>query len=239
MELRIIFDRLGFPKHSAEVYEALEKIGASSVSAISKKVRAHRPAIYRCLAALEDNKLIARKDFGKRTYYGAEPRARITALFSKAMQGVREVGEAVPAGPQNSMGAIRYFEGSNTIPSIFNDVVEHCGRGDTFYRYTSERDLDAVNSKLPSDYRKRRDGKRLERLVISNPESGKRKRNRLERFIKFLGAQKESFHQNAIELLYGERIAFIDLNSERGFIIENKTLVEFQKTIFLALYKRL
>lgn len=235
----MVFDRLGFPKHSADVFEALERGGASSVSDVSRAVRVHRPAVYRCLIALENAKLIVRKEFGRRTYYGAESRERISSLFGKVAGSVARMGDSIPEKTQNSMGAVRYFEGAHVIPAIFNDVIEHCGRGETFYRFTSERDLDEVNKKLPTDYRKRRDAKRLERLVISNPESGKRKRNRLERFIKFLGSQKESFQQNAIELLYGDRVAFIDLSSEKGFIIENKTLAEFQKTIFLALYRRL
>jgi len=153
-------------------------------------------------------------------------------------------------GRWDTMAAMRYFEGPSSVTAIFNDVVEHSKRGDIFYRYTSEKNLDDVNRLLPADYRKRRDAKRLERLVISNPESGSRKRSRLERFIKFLGsstdadhrpvsAEKELFHQNAIQLIYGDRIALIDLNTHIGLIIENKTLAEFQKTIFRALYKRL
>jgi len=61
----------------------------------------------------------------------------------------------------------------------------------------------------------------------------------LERFIKYIGSENESFHQNAIQLIYGDRIGFVDLNTHQAFIIENKTLAAFQKTIFRALYRRL
>lgn len=181
-------------------------------------------------------RLISEKTFGKRAFYVAESRSLITKLFAHT---IGEMARIESAAPKNSSGAVRYFEGGSGVTAIFNDAVEHSKRGDTFYRYTSEKNLDAVNSLLPADYRKRRDAKRLERMVISNPESGKRKKNRLERFVKFLGTEKESFHQNAIQLIYGDRIAFIDLNTYKSFVIENKTLAEFQKTIFRALYKRL
>lgn len=236
MNLRDTFERLGLPKHSDEIFLALEKKGPSSVSAMGEAIDVHRPAIYRSLKALVKMKLVSEKTFGKRVFYVAESRAGITKIFSHTIGEVTRLEENAP---KNSAGAVRYFEGESAVTALFNDLVEHSKRGDTFYRYTSEKDLDQVNRLLPSDYRKRRDGKRLERLVISNPESGRRKRNRLERFIKFIGSEKESFHQNAIQLIYGDRLAFIDLNTFKGFIIENKTLAEFQKTIFRALYKRL
>ena len=247
MDINETFARLGLPKHSAEIFTALEKSGASSVSAVAQATHVHRPAVYRSLSALLNIKLISEKTFGKRAFYVAGARSRITKTFARATEDVAhiETGE-----PKNSAGAMRYFEGPSSVTAIFNDVVEHSKRGDIFYRYTSEKNLDDVNRLLPADYRKRRDAKRLERLVISNPESGSRKRSRLERFIKFLGsstdadhrpvsAEKELFHQNAIQLIYGDRIALIDLNTHIGLIIENKTLAEFQKTIFRALYKRL
>lgn len=236
MEIAVLFDRLGFPKHSGAIFELLEKSGPLSISGISKKLRVHRPAIYRANVALIRARIIVEKSFGRRILFVAAPRSRLSQLFT---QTAREIEKLETTGIPRHTGAIRYIEGEGSIAAIFNDVLEHCKRGETFYRYTSEKSLDEVNSHLPKDYRTRRDAKRLERLVISNPESGSQKRNRLERFIKFLGSQKESFHQNAIQLIYGDRIAFLDLNSHKGIVIENSTLAEFQKTIFRALYKRL
>ena len=84
-----------------------------------------------------------------------------------------------------------------------------------------------------------RDKKKLERMVISNPVSGMRKRPRLERFVKFIPPQMNLFDQDIIQLVYGERISIIDLNKERVLIIENKALAEFQKVIFRQLYDKL
>jgi hypothetical protein len=76
-------------------------------------------------------------------------------------------------------------------------------------------------------------------LVISNPVSGKQKRSRLERFIKFIPSNFDLFQQNIIQLIYGDRISLIDLNTNRVVIIENKALAEFQKIIFQQLYRNL
>lgn len=237
MTLRAMFTNLGLPKHSAEIYSSLERSGPSNVSAIARATATHRPALYRALEGLSKKGLVERKRFGKRTFFAAAPRNCIANLLDVDTKQTAAVLSERSA--KDSMNAIRYFEGKKGITAVFTDLVEHCKRGDTFYRYTSERDLDEVNRYLPGDYRKRRDGKRLERLVISNPESGKRKRSRLERFIKFIGSDAEAFRHNAIQLVYGSRIAFIDLNTDKSFIIDNPTLADFQKTIFASLYKRL
>lgn len=134
---------------------------------------------------------------------------------------------------------IRFLYGPSGIRAAFDDVITHSKKGDTFFRYTSEKDLQKVNSYLANDYRLRRDKKKLERKVISNAISGSQKKSRLERFIKFIPEESEQFEQNIIELVYGERVSIIDLNTEEVVIIENKKLADFQKVIFKLLYKRL
>ena len=134
---------------------------------------------------------------------------------------------------------IKVLEGKKGIGYVFSDVVNSLQKGETFYRYTSEKDLDKVNSYLPKDYRQRRDAKHLERLVISNTVSGKQKKPRLERFIKFIPPEDAQFNQNIIQLIYGNKIAIIDLNKEMSIILQNQLLADFQKTIFKLLYKKL
>jgi len=134
---------------------------------------------------------------------------------------------------------IRFFSGFSGIRAVFDDVISHTPRGGTFYRYTSERDLASVNRYLSPSYRALRDKRKLERLVISNPVSAKQKRPRLERFIKYIQSEADLFDQNIIQLVYGSRLAFIDLNSEEAFIIEDPSLAAFQKVIFSQLYKLL
>jgi hypothetical protein len=129
--------------------------------------------------------------------------------------------------------------GNTAVADLFTDVLRHSKTGETFYRYTSERDVDAVNAQLPPSYRNERDKKKLERLVISNALSAKQKKPRLERFIKFLDGNREAFDHNVIQLVYADRVSILDLSTNKGVIIENSTFAAFQKTIFKALYKRL
>jgi len=232
MTLETTFDRLGLPKHSARVYETLESRGELSASSLGRATKIHRPALYKALQALEKAGFVAKKGTTVRPLYRAAARSHISTAFAKTAVEVVHLAPATEA-------SVQFYEGKEGITSIFNDVVTHTKKGETFYRYTSEKDLDEVNQYLSPHYRALRDAKKLERLVISNKESGSRKRPRLERFIKYLGSDSEPFSHNAIQLIYDDRLAFIDLNTKRGLIIENATLAEFQKSIFRAFYKKL
>ena len=47
------------------------------------------------------------------------------------------------------------------------------------------------------------------------------------------------FDYNVTEVIYGDRVAFIDYNSETAMIIESKVIADFQKHIFKSFYKKL
>lgn len=239
-QLVTIFARLGFKKNAGLIYESLRQNGPLVASHIARASKIHRPAVYQTLHALLNTKLISVKKVGKRNYYTAVDERRLIPLFIKNLENiVKNIPERKSSGTGADSGIIRIFQGAKEIGAVFDEVIEHTKRGDTFYRYTSERDLEAVNRYLSPNYRKHRDNKRLERLVISNPVSGRQKRPRLERFIKFIPPEASLFDQNIIQIIYANRVAFIDLNIEQAIIIENAALADFQKVIFKQLYRKL
>ncbi|MDD5489215.1 MAG: helix-turn-helix domain-containing protein [Candidatus Moranbacteria bacterium] len=240
MDMKETFGRLGLPKHSDAVYRTLEKRGGMLATDICTVAKLHRPAAYRALAALEARHFIFHEKKGKRKFYHAASPVLIANAFSKTSTEVaKRMAEKAVADEQYRQKEIRFLDGFKGIRAAFDDAISHSKRGETFYRYTSEKDLDAVNRYLSKDYRARRDQKKLERMVISNPISGKRKKPRLERFVKYIPEEASLFDQNIIQLIYGDRISLIDLNAERVLIIENKALADFQKVIFRQLYDKL
>jgi sugar-specific transcriptional regulator TrmB len=242
LNLPLIFKRLGMSKHAHKVYETVLKRGPLLATEIVSGTGVYRPAVYRALYELLDEKLLIRTKDGKRHYWSAASPNKIEKLFSDALGKVSDLlPREKPRAEESITGTLRLFHGPEGIRAVFDDVIEHTPRGETFYRYTSERNVDKVNSYLSKDYRDRRDRKKLERLVISNPLSGRQKRPRLERFIKYIQAQDGTslFEQNVIQIVYGRRIALIDLNTEESMIIDNPALAEFQKVIFRQLYKKL
>ncbi len=241
MEYEKVFARLGLEKHSAEVYELLwSQKNPLLLAHIAKGVGVARPQVYRVMESLLEKDFIKRIQNGKRTYYAAENPRRIEEAFKDVSLKVTKKSERYATKREKELPEyIRFFRSFAGIRAVFDDLIEHTPRGETFYRYTSEKDLQAVNKYLSPSYRARRDQKKLERLVISNPVSGKQKRPRLERFIKYVQPDADAFDQNIIQLVYGKRLAFININTEEAFIIEDAALASFQKSIFKQLYKKL
>lgn len=241
MEFEELFKRLGCSAHTHEVYQYLyEATRPVLVSHLALGVDISRAQAYRNLEELLERRLVSRVRIGKRTYYRAESPRRIEEEFSKVMARVNTRVDAYMAKREKELPQyIRFFSGFSGIRAVFDDVVSHTPKKGTFYRYTSERDLASVNKYLSPQYRKERDRRKLERLVISNPVSGKQKKPRLERFIKYIQPEVNTFDQNIIQLVYGSRLAFINLNTEEAFIIEDASLASFQRVIFGQLYRKL
>jgi len=183
--------------------------------------------------------VLAKKDGKRHVYEITNPQLIAEAFTAASHKADAGAAKVLLQKEKHFDEQVRFLEGASGIRAAFDDVIAHTPRGDTFYRYTSEKDLAQVNSYLSPDYRARRDAKKLERLVISNPVSGKQKRSRLERFIRYIPADHSLFDQNIIQIIYGDRLLFIDLDTEKVVIIENKTLAEFQKVIFRQLYNSL
>ena len=135
---------------------------------------------------------------------------------------------------------IRFLEGPDGTKRIFDDVVRSLKTGDVFYRFSSNKDGQEKKDKyVPRIYVKMRNAKKLEREVITNAQTAKHKTPRLERFVKVMPNDFGPFEHNVTEIIYGDKVAFIDYNSETAMVIESKRIAEFQKQIFKTLYKNL
>ncbi len=236
-----IFTRLGFRKHASQIYEVLrESPKPMLVTYIAGSLGLSRAEIYRNLEKFLHEKFVKKVQLGKRTYYQAESPHRIEESFMRVAREVSSVTlKQVRKREKEIPEHIKYFKGFSGIRAVFDDSIQHTARGGTLYRYTSEQDLAKVNQYLSPDYRVKRDTKKIERLVISNPVSGKQKKSRLERFIKYIHPDAAMFDQNVIQLVYGSRLAFINLTTEEAYVIEDKALADFQTVIFKQLYKKL
>jgi DNA-binding transcriptional regulator GbsR (MarR family) len=241
MDLHTIFKRLGYPKHTEKIYEVLLASAAPLyVAVLAREAGVSRVVVYRCLALLLRDKLVMEKNEGGRTTYvlgSADALTRTVQLTETSMQ--RTAVDAVRLREKDVPANIRFLYGAAGMREAFDDVVLHTPRGGTVYRYTSEKDVHHVNAYLAPDYRQRRDAKKLERLVISNPVSSAQKRKRLERFIRCIPSDADAFNQDIIQLVYGDRVSFIDIAHEQVTLIEHRAFASFQKVIFKQLYKKL
>ena len=241
MNSKVVFGRLGFGKNAYKVYSALFKSRGPLLTAhIATKAGLDRPEVYRQLPSLIGRGLIKEIPIGKRKGYLALSPRRISEEFLKDAKKVAKFNESLARERVKELpDYMSHFRGASGIRAVFDDVVDRTSKGETFYRYTSEKDLAAVNRYLSPQYRMLRDKKKLERLVISNPLSGSQKRPRLERFIKYIPPETDLFDHNIIQIIYADSLAFINLTKEDAFIIRDKSLAQFQTIIFKQLYKKL
>lgn len=242
MEIQHILEKIGLNKHESAIYLALLELGPSHIAKISDKTSIHRPLIYKALPSLLDKKLVTHTRHAKRTIYMAEPPNRLEAIFDdlkidffEALPDLEDMYSSNDLKPR-----VRFLEGKDGTKRIFDDIVRSLKKGDVFYRYSSSADGQEKKDKyVPRGYKKMRDDKKLERQVITNQQTAGKKVSKIDRFVKIMPNDFGLFEHDVTEVIYGDKIAFIDYNSETAMIIESKRIADFQRHIFKTLYKKL
>ena len=243
MEKQKILEKIGLTKNESAIYLGLLELGPSNISDISEKTKIHRPLVYKSIPSLLEKRLITQTSSGKTTLYIAEPPNRLESIFDDLKIDLFEIlPDMEDAYINNTKKGIRarFLEGKDGTKRVFEDVVKSLKRGDTFYRITSNKDGQEKRDKyVPRIYHKIRDSKKLERLVITNIQTAQNKDKKLDRFIKVMPGEPGSFDFNVTQIIYGDRVAFIDYNSETAVIIENKAIADLQTSVYKNFYKKL
>jgi sugar-specific transcriptional regulator TrmB len=239
MNFHAILRRLGLTTQEAAIYTALIENGAGTVSDIAKWSGLHRPIVYKHLTPLVEKGLIARSPRGKRTIFLAEPPEKLERLLEdirlELSPVIQQLREMLPI--EGKRPSMKYYVGKNGIRLVFADLVGTLKRGDTFYRYSSARE--SRDAYLPRNYRQERDRKQLQRFVITNEMRARTKKTSLDRSVKTISGELGLFEQDVTQLIYGNKVAVIDYNSETAIVIESKIIAEFQRKLFTVLYRKL
>lgn len=242
MDKSKILEKIGLTKHESAIYLALVELGPSRISKISEKTAIHRPLIYKALPSLLEKKLVTETQKQKGVVYGAEPPNRLETLFDDLQIDFNEMLPDLEDTYSNNefKPKVRFLEGPDGTRRVFDDVARSLKTGDVFYRYSSNKDGEEKKDKyVPRIYKKLRDAKKLQREVITNMQTIRHKKSKLDRFAKAMPSDFGTFEHNVTEIIYGNKVAFIDYNSETAMVIESKRIADFQKQIFKTLYSRI
>lgn len=242
MDKSKILEKIGLTKHESAIYLALVELGPSRISKISEKTAIHRPLIYKALPSLIEKKLVTETQKQKGVVYGAEPPNRLETLFDDLQIDFNEMLPDLEDRYSNNefKPKVRFLEGPDGTRRVFDDVARSLKTGDVFYRYSSNKDGEEKKDKyVPRIYKKLRDSKKLQREVITNMQTMRHKKSKLDRFAKAMPSDFGTFEHNVTEIIYGNKVAFIDYNSETAMVIESKRIADFQKQIFKTLYSRI
>lgn len=131
-----------------------------------------------------------------------------------------------------------------SVTNVFEDILTTLKKGSVYYRYSSVS-KDFYNSKLTHNpylsqtYFDRQKNKQLERLVITGEETNRNMKQELDVTVKEIPEKYDPFGDNITQIIYGDKVAFIDYEAESSVIIESKRFANFQKKLFLLLYRKL
>lgn len=241
MKILDICQRLGLSTHASEVYVSLLSLGQSTVTQIARMAKIERLPVYRVLPELHELGLIAKITKGKHIEYTAMPPERLRELHTRLGGELEQALPTLKTQHEKSKrtSTVKHLVGREGIVAVYDDILETLPVGGTFYRYSSGKTERRKNLYVPKDYAKRRDAKRLERFVITNKATAARKKPTLERALKSVPAGTDLFAHDITELIYGNKVAFVDYGKEAAIIIENKEVAEFQTRLFKLLYQRL
>ncbi len=243
MDIHHLLARIGLTDSEGSLYLALLRLHRSTIAELSRDTGIYRPTIYRTLPHLIARHLVSKIRVGRRTMYMAENPDTLQAL----VDGTRsELDAALPDLHRAYEGSqkrplIRFIEGKDGIRHIYDDMVRASKKGDSTYRYESPRDYHLLKRYYPESYWKRAAGPEgeIEKYVITNEDTHSRRNKRLNRHSKAIPASYDAFDYNITQLIYKDKVAFIDFDTETATVIENKRFAEFQLKIFKMLYEKL
>ncbi len=241
MEFNQLGDKIGLSSKESALYYGLLSGGPMTVAVLARAVNLHRPDVYKVLPNLVENGLVSRVVKGKRTIFSAQSPEKLRSMFEEVKQSFENTLPELESLYQHrgTRTMVKYFEGKKGIASVYEDVVLSLKKHDVFYRYSSRKTTTDAEKFLPPKYREIREQKQLERFVITSSQISETKKNSLDRAIKNFPKEFGSFDYDIIELIYGDKIAFIDYASETATVIENKMMAEFQKVLFKLIYSKL
>jgi len=234
--------KIGLQPTEIRLYLAMLDLNAANVSKIARHSGIHRPTVYKLLPSLEEKGLVTKQKRKGREVFCAEHPSRLKLLAEKSLEDIESIVPEleIEYRPKAARPSVRYLEGAKGIATVFDDILTSLKHGDIYYRYTSVKPIIYDSERfLPKNYTKRRNKKQLERFVINTDATDRRQAPDMNRAVKIFPEKYGLFDFNVSQTIYGDKIAFIDYNSETAIIIENQRIAEFQQKIFKMAYDNL
>ncbi len=238
-----ILQKLGLVAPLSTIYLSLLEMGQATLGTLSKHSGVYRPTLYRNMPLLIEKGLVSKSQKGKRTVYIAEDPSKLSFTLEDLTS---ELNASLPELQtlyvrHNEKPIIRFFEGKKGIAEIFKDVVTTMGKKGTIYRYESPKDYKKNAKYYPDIYWKHAAGlmSDIEKYVITNEKTQKLRSPRLSRLSVSIPSSYDEFEYDVTEIIYKDKVAFVDYKSETASIIENARFAEFQKKLFMMMFKKL
>jgi predicted transcriptional regulator len=243
MKYQEVLSKIGLTEKEANLYVSLIESGPATVSVISRNTGMHRPIIYKILPGLQEKGLVTVSSKGKLKYYVAESPERLDNLLIQTKKAVENIIPELKSvfQAQNSKPIVKFLERERGIRFVFEDLAASLKHGETYYRYSavSEEVFDRAPQYLPSHYAETMRNKDAQCFLVLGESVEKKLQSFLWLDAKAVPEGSDLFDHNITQLIYANKVAFIDYNTETALIVENPALANFQKKLFKLLYNKL
>lgn len=233
--------KIGLKPRESKIYLTLLELKKGSVADLVRQTGLHRPTVYQALSVLQEKGLVTSSPKGKQKVYLPESPKKLKRLVDQLQVEfddlIPELEETFQTSSKKPI--VKYLEGKKGVSFVFDDIVRTLKKGDVYYRYRPAADSKKEDRFIPASYRKMRDEKQLERFWITNEKTKASASKKMDRMVKVIPSDETLFDYNVNMMIYGDKVAYVDFNSETAFIVESPVFACFQKRLFKLLYKKL
>jgi HTH-type transcriptional regulator, sugar sensing transcriptional regulator len=235
-----ILNSLGLTNHEKDVYIYLLKNGLCSPTQIENGAKIHRPIVYKSIESLLEKGLISVSPTGKRNLFKAEPPEKLESLFkeleSKYLSELEDFYSWYEIG-KSEKPEITFNKGRKAVENSYMDIVNTLKKDEKYFRYLSTSPINREKY-IPKGYREKREKKGLERLIITSKKTYKENK-KLGLHVKVLPENNDFLDDNYGQVIYGNKVAIVDFESEFVTTIKSQKYAKFQEKLFKTLFERL
>lgn len=238
-----LLERIGLNEYERKVYLTLLEHPYITMSEIAEKNQIHRPMAYKTIQSLESEGFVEKSYLdGKRYYYHTTSPKKLLEKLKRLSELAEQVVPELETLflKHGDAPILSTKEGVDGIRSIHQDLLDTLPRGGIYYRYSSSRTEYAGKSLYtPDSYEAVQKKKELERMVITSERQQKNRSSNPNREVIAIPKVFDEFDDNITKLIYADKVAIIDYESQTGWIIENERFARYEEKIFRLLAKLL
>lgn len=236
-----ILEKLWLSEDESSIYIYLLEYPQKTLTEISKYTNINRPKLYKIIPNMEESGLIWTVIHGKRKLFIAENPQILNNYFESIKDDYASFIPQIERIYKNSFDKpiLKHLSGKAWVRNIYMDIAHTLKKWESFYRYSSRIDIEntSVSQKEHNKYRKIRNEKQLQRYVITNEYLTSIKTKKLDKDVVVIPKKIDEFEDNITKLIYANKVAIIDFNTDESFIIESEVFASFERKLFKMLFK--
>jgi len=238
MEFVTELKKIGLKDKEASVYLACLQLGPSPVQVIARRARVVRATTYVILESLAKLGLVTQYEEGKKTLFAAEPPRQLLRVLEKQEEDIRQKERQLETlMPQlqvlvKSTGerpSVRYFDGSEGVRAIRQEIVMYTKPGKTVLNMTNADHLDAYFPQTHTNYYRQRVAKRIHSKTIFTTTSAESKKRLLSvdfsEFSERIYVPPEHFPSPGGMTIFEDRVAMSSFSGKSGGVIVESAVI--------------